>query len=128
MGPWPLSVQPLMAVCRVSGPLGRSFTALVNELGADPYTADDAKAALLQAEAMLKSNDARVRVDWKGPVEMLDLADGSLSQMLQDVSAFPIVIPPGNTGHSAAPSDSCGVTAAAGPFRCANSAGQGCGL
>ena len=38
----------------------------MEELGADPYAADDVMAALLQAEAMLKSNNARVTVDWKG--------------------------------------------------------------
>ena len=49
-----------------AGPLSRSLPALVDELGADPYTAEDVLAALLQAEAMLKANNARVTVDWKG--------------------------------------------------------------
>eukprot|EP00854_Cymbomonas_tetramitiformis_P005404 gene5404-6555_t len=70
---------------RVSGPLGRTIPTLVEELDSDPYTADDAVQAVLQAEAMLKSNNARIKVDWTGPVEMLTLANGSLEDILADI-------------------------------------------
>lgn len=65
--------------------MGRSLPAIINELGADPYAADDVSSALLQAESIMKSNNARVAVDWKGPVDMLNLADASLTQLLEDV-------------------------------------------
>mmetsp|Transcript_37377 Transcript_37377/g.71624 ORF Transcript_37377/g.71624 Transcript_37377/m.71624 type:complete len:233 (+) Transcript_37377:84-782(+) len=70
---------------RISGPMGRSLPAIINELGADPYAADDVSSALLQAESIMKSNNARVAVDWKGPVDMLNLADASLTQLLEDL-------------------------------------------
>lgn len=72
---------------RVSGPLGRTLPALIEELGADPYLSDDVLAAMLQAEAILKSNNARVRVDWEGPVAMIKLASASLVEMLGDLEA-----------------------------------------
>jgi hypothetical protein len=58
---------------------------LIEELEADPYAADDILQALTQAEAILKSNNARIRVDWTGPVDMLQLAKASLSEVLDGV-------------------------------------------
>jgi len=70
---------------RVSGPLGRTLPTLIEDLEADPYAADDILQALTQAEAILKSNNARIRVDWTGPVDMLQLAKASLSEVLDGI-------------------------------------------
>eukprot|EP00976_Prorocentrum_cordatum_P019560 396161-Prorocentrum_minimum.AAC.6 len=47
--------------------------------------------AITQAEAILKSNNARIKVDWTGPVEMLTLANSSLAEVLSGVRLTPHV-------------------------------------
>uniref|UniRef100_A0A7S0R6R2 Uncharacterized protein n=1 Tax=Pyramimonas obovata TaxID=1411642 RepID=A0A7S0R6R2_9CHLO len=70
---------------RVSGPLNRTLPTLIEELEADPYASDDVLQAVTQAEAILKSNNARIKVDWTGPVEMLGLANASLAEVLDGI-------------------------------------------
>mmetsp|Transcript_17103 Transcript_17103/g.55943 ORF Transcript_17103/g.55943 Transcript_17103/m.55943 type:complete len:241 (-) Transcript_17103:149-871(-) len=80
--PCDLSRLTVKASSRVSGPLKRSLPTLTEKLEADPYAAEATLQSVASAEAILYSNNARVKVDWKGPVANLALAETDLSEVL----------------------------------------------
>lgn len=71
---------------RVSGPLARSLPTLSDAYGADPYAVQDIIQSVSTSEAMLKANNARVKVDFDGPAEYLALVDTSITNLLNDLS------------------------------------------
>lgn len=71
---------------RVSGPLARSLPTLSDAYGADPYAVQDIIQSVTTTEAMLKANNARVKVNFDDPVEYLDLVNRSINDLLNDLS------------------------------------------
>ena len=65
---------------RVSGPAGGSLPTLSDAYGADPYAVQDIIQSVSTSEAMLKANNARVKVDFDGPAEYLAFVDTSHHQ------------------------------------------------
>ena len=55
--------------------------------GADPYAVQDILQSVTQTESMLKSNNARVKVDFEGPKTYLELVDPSIVAFLEEVPA-----------------------------------------
>ena len=54
---------------------------------ADPYAVQDILQSVTQTESMLKSNNARVKVDFEGPKTYLELVDTSIVAFLEEVPA-----------------------------------------
>ena len=99
---------------RVSGPLARSLPTLSDAYGADPYAVQDIIQSVSTSEAMLKANNARVKVDFDGPAEYLALVDTSITNLLNDLS--PDVVEAGRKRY-----DSCDLSVppeAAGVLEC----------
>eukprot|EP00227_Mantoniella_beaufortii_P009257 CAMPEP_0197589290 /NCGR_PEP_ID=MMETSP1326-20131121/10282_1 /TAXON_ID=1155430 /ORGANISM="Genus nov. species nov., Strain RCC2288" /LENGTH=271 /DNA_ID=CAMNT_0043154207 /DNA_START=53 /DNA_END=868 /DNA_ORIENTATION=- len=84
--PCDLSQISTKTATRVSGPLKRSLPTLSEAYGADPYAVQDIIQSVSTTEAMLMANNARVKVDWKGPTTFLNLVNDSIDALLADVS------------------------------------------
>ena len=85
--PCDLSQLNTKASTRISGPLARALPALTEAYGADPYAVQDILQSVTQTESMLKSNNARVKVDFEGPRTFLELVDSSIVAFLEEVPA-----------------------------------------
>jgi hypothetical protein len=85
--PCDLSQLNTKASTRVSGPLARALPTLTEAYGADPYAVQDILQSVTQTESMLKSNNARVKVDFEGPRTFLELVDSSIVAFLEEVPA-----------------------------------------
>ena len=85
--PCDLSQLNTKASTRISGPLARALPALTEAYGADPYAVQDILQSVTQTESMLKSNNARVKVDFEGPKTYLELVDSSIVAFLEEVPA-----------------------------------------
>jgi hypothetical protein len=85
--PCDLSQPSVKISSRVSGPLKRSLPTLSEAYGADPYAVQDILQSVTQTESMLKSNNARVKVDFEGPKTYLELVDSSIVAFLEEVPA-----------------------------------------
>lgn len=112
--PCDLSILLKKSITRISGPLGRSFPAVVEKYGGDNYIADDVLREILGSEGLLKDNNARVKVDYKGPVANMKLAETSLAEFLKD-------IPPEALEKAQKDLDACDKTVSAkepGPLYC----------
>ena len=85
--PCDLSQLNTKASTRISGPLARALPTLSEAYGADPYAVQDILQSVTQTESMLKSNNARVKVDFEGPKTFLELVDSSIAAFLEEVPA-----------------------------------------
>ena len=85
--PCDLSQLNTKASTRISGPLARALPTLSEAYGADPYAVQDILQSVTQTESMLKSNNARVKVDFEGPKTYLELVDSSIVAFLEEVPA-----------------------------------------
>ena len=85
--PCDLSQLNTKASTRISGPLARALPTLSEAYGADPYAVQDILQSVTQTESMLKSNNARVKVDFEGPRTFLELVDSSIVAFLEEVPA-----------------------------------------
>lgn len=83
--PCDLSQLSVKTSTRVSGPLKRSLPALSEAYGADPYAVQDILQSTSTCEAMLYANNARVKVDFKGPATFLNLVDDSIAALLTEI-------------------------------------------
>ena len=83
--PCDLSQLSVKTSTRVSGPLKRSLPALSEAYGADPYAVQDILQSTSTCEAMLYANNARVKVDFKGPATFLNLVDDSVAALLTEI-------------------------------------------
>ena len=67
--------------------MARALPTLSEAYGADPYAVQDILQAVTQTESMLKSNNARVKVDFEGPKTYLELVVPPSSAFLEEVPA-----------------------------------------
>jgi hypothetical protein len=82
--PCDLSQLSVKASTRVSGPLKRALPTLSEAYGADPYAVQDIIQSVSTCEAMLYANNARVKVDFKGPATFFNLVDDSIEALLRE--------------------------------------------
>lgn len=85
--PCDLAVVSKKAGSRLSGPLKRTLTTLVEVYEIDPSVTEDALQNVELAQGILYQNNARVQVDFKTPVQFLELAGGNLAEAFSQVPA-----------------------------------------
>ena len=83
--PCDLSQLSTKTSTRISGPLKRCLPTLSETYGADPYAVQDILQSTSTCEAMLYANNARVKVDFKGPATFLNLVDDSIAALLTEI-------------------------------------------
>lgn len=83
--PCDLSLLSKAASNRISGPLKQAVPTVIEAYEADAGNGDEVQQTMGYVESILYANNARVKVDFKGPVQFLDIAQKQLQEFLEDV-------------------------------------------